>query len=128
VALLLALVADTRQEFLTDALADRDLVGAFTALLTKEGYNLFATAWAKLHLARNFLTRLAGALMANLLAIVFATVQRFIAHALTDEDLASTLDSAFLLPAEALHLNVDVAFIAGSLMAGGLTCMLPAVQ
>ena len=75
VAPLCALMELTWKEFLTGALADRDLVGTLSALLTKQGNNLSTTAWAILDSCWSLLAGLTGPLVTHLLASVLTTIQ-----------------------------------------------------
>jgi hypothetical protein len=66
--------------------------------------------------------------MTNLLTIVLTTVQWFVANIVAYELFAATFDSALFLFAEALDLYIDIALLAGSLMACVLTLVLQAVK
>jgi hypothetical protein len=66
--------------------------------------------------------------MTYLLTKMLATVQYLIANIVTYELLASTLNLALFLLAEALNINLDTAFIALPLVTLPLTLMLHAVE
>ena len=116
VALLCALMELTRKEFLAYALANRYLISAFPSLLAEKSNNLSTSARAILDSSRSLLARLAGAFMTHFLAIVFPTIQRFPADVMTHELLAAAFHALFSSSTEALHIYVNIAFLALTLM------------
>ena len=75
VAFLLALVTYAGQEFLTDTLADRDSICAFSSLFPEDRYDFLSSTGTELDLWGLFLTGLAGSLMTNFLARMLSAVQ-----------------------------------------------------
>ena len=107
-----ALMSVAWKELLAGALAHRDLIGALPPLFTEECDDLSATTWAVLDSCWSLLTWLACALMANLLASVFPTVQRLSAEVVAHEPLASAFDRFLASFTETLHLDVYFALLA----------------
>ena len=66
--------------------------------------------------------------MAHFLAIMFATVQYFVANVVADKLLAAALDLALFFLAEALYWHVYIALVAFTLMTLPFALMLHAVQ
>ena len=54
--------------------------------------------------------------MTHFLAIVFPTIQRLPAYVMTHELLADTFHALFSSSTEALHIDVNIAFLALTLM------------
>lgn len=107
-----ALMSVAWKELLAGALAHRDLIGALPPLFTEKSDNLSATTGAVLDSCRSLLTWLACALMTNLLASVFPTVQRLSAEVVAHEPLASAFDRFLTSFTETLHLDVYFALLA----------------
>lgn len=129
VAFLNALMPLTRKESLTcTCLTNRNFVSAFSSLFTEQSYYFFASTWAEFDSRRYLLARLTLPLVTHFLAIMFATVQLFVANVITDEFLAPALNFPLFLLTEALDSYLFTALIALALMTLCLAFMLQAVQ
>ena len=111
-----ALVSVAGQEFLTDTLADGDLIRAFSTFLSQKGYYFSTSTWTILDLIRCLLAALTRSLMTDLLTLMLPTVELLSAYVVTHEFFASTFDYALRTPAETLYFHIYITFLTLSRM------------
>jgi len=111
-----ALVLSTRQESVTRVVANRDGICACFPLLTNQRFNSITSTWAIFHPFWLHRARFTRSLMASLLALMFSTIKKFIADLTTLLFLFSTINSICCFTAKTRLLDLDLTWLAWSLM------------